>query len=507
MQLKTSPFIVETQYGKVEGVPVDSTGDVAVWRGVPFAKPPIGDLRFRPPQGPNGWEGVRSAKNFGTVSPQGYWGLNKYVSQGAEQDEDCLYLNVWAPSSLPADAKKPVMVWIHGGAYMTGSGSTPAYNGEHLVRTGDVVIVTINYRLSSFGFLYVDIPDIETNLGMQDQVAALRWVKNNIEAFGGDPSCVTIFGESAGGNAVTTLMAMPSAKGLFHRAIAQSPLPTSVHSRSEALMVGNNVLRELGLSKPDASALRAVPADELVSAARAVFHKMVLERPGVMPFSPIVDGNIIPQDPLAAIRNGYAKDIPLMLGVNKDEANLFHTMDPKHPAVPLTELQIERYFSSNTQAGAQIQAAYPGFPALPARLRLASDIAFCIPTQRFAEGHTKSGPTYMYRFDYAPVVLRWTGMGATHATEIPFVFGTYNSNLMSYAAIALSFGGQYRRLSDRMRCEWTTFARRGVPADESWTEYKQERLSKIWNGVDSFEKDWMKEKAEVWSEFRPYTDF
>ena len=245
---------------------------------------------------------------------------------GARQDEDCLTLNIWAPTG--GAGAKPVMVWLHGGAYVLGSGSQPFYDGNRLADSGDVVIVTVNYRLGAFGFLDLSVfnrptSTFDSNIGLRDVLAALQWVQDNIAAFGGDPERVTLFGESAGAGLVTTLLAVPAAKGLFSAAIAQSSPATSVYDRGRAEVMANAMLHELGMGTGEVNQLRQVPVPKLIAATKKLFDEVPVRNPGTLAFVPFVDGDVPPDYPVKVAREGGSHPVPLIIGTNKQEAALF----------------------------------------------------------------------------------------------------------------------------------------------------------------------------------------
>ena len=316
---------VETTEGRIQGV---SQGGINVFRGIPYARPPVEGLRFRRPQRHTAWSESRDATRFGPAAPQNADPLDHlWGGFPVAPHEDCLTLNVWTPGL--DDSRRPVMVWLHGGAFVIGSGSEYWFEGTRLARRGDVVVVTINYRLGVFGFL--DLSETEGkeyeesgNCGLLDQVAALEWVRENIERFGGDPQNVTIFGESAGAVSVSCLMAMPKARGLFHRAIAQSGGPNLVRSRDVSHAVARAFLKSLGIR--DVDRLRSVPMRTLLK-AQARFLK-TNEFGGDAVFGPVVDGDTLPERPLHAIRSGSARNVALLAGATRDEARLWSLYAP-----------------------------------------------------------------------------------------------------------------------------------------------------------------------------------
>jgi para-nitrobenzyl esterase len=327
--------VVETRCGKVEGFERER---VQVFRGIPFAAPPVGELRFRSPEPPEPWSGVRSAAEFGASAPQRDLPIPIFPGWDVgRQDEDCLYLNVTTPAA--DGGRRPVLVWIHGGGFTMGSGSQAMYDVVPLVCRGDVVVVTVNYRLGPLGFLHLD--DLvgqsfgaSGNAGIEDQVAALEWVRDNIAAFGGDPDQVTIFGESAGGMSVGTLLGTPSAAGLFRGAVAQSGAAHNVYTGQAASRIAEIVLDSLGVAPGDAGRLREVTTEQLLQAHdRVTLHHM--GRPGavLLPFQPVVDGEVLPKPPIEAVAEGLSAEVAVLVGSTRDEWNLFGIMDPRQSSL------------------------------------------------------------------------------------------------------------------------------------------------------------------------------
>jgi para-nitrobenzyl esterase len=455
-------------------------GDVDVFRGIRYGMPPTGDRRWRDPEPAGPTAGAADATRFGAIAPQQ---ANPALNLGpdARQDEDCLFLNVWRPAES-ADHARPVMVWLHGGAYAYGSSSQPLYDGVALVRTGEVVVVTLNYRIGALGFL--DLSSFSTsevrfdgNLAMKDILLALRWVQDNIAGFGGDPARVTVFGESAGGGLVTTLLATPSAAGLFSRAIAESSPATSVYGPARARDVAERFLREIGA---DAASVRDAPVDAVVRAAMAVFAAVPTEAPGTLAFSPVVDGDLVLEPPVTALKEGRGLAVPLLIGTNRDEASFFRFM--KSPLMPVTRADIERMFADMQTENPAVQlpsreavlSSYEGVRQKVLGLGVARDIAFRLPTIWIAEGHSAVAPVWLYRFDHATRALEAIGLGATHGAELPYVWGNLPTERKDPTFL---LGGRRtaERISDRLRTRWTAFAHGGspdAPDAVAWSQYE-----------------------------------
>ncbi len=468
--------VVDTAYGPVRGI---DDGKALSWKGVRYAAPPIGDLRFRAPQPPEPWTEVADADTYGFVCPQPPV-PNFPLDLGAPENEDCLFLNIWAPpGTKPGDAK-PVMVWIHGGAYVLGSSSQPLYDGRRLASGGDVVVVSLNYRIGVFGFL--DLSQVsdrfDSNIGLRDVLAALRWVRDNIAAFGGDPSRVTVFGESAGAGIVTTMLAIPEAEGLFAGAIAQSSPATSVYDQTRAQRVTRQVLDHLDITDSDAHRLTEVGVPALISATKKVFDEVPVRNPGTLAFVPIIDGDLLHDYPVMVARQGRTHPVPLILGTNRNEAALFRLM--RSPLMPITPRAITSMF--NEIAAEQPDLQLPTEEQLGSTYRgkrrvvsIASDVGFRMPSVWLAEGHCRVAPVYLYRFDYSTPIMKLLLVGAAHATELPYVWGT----LGAPKDVTLKLGGAKpaKALSKRIRTRWTNFAATAKPAgpvgEPDWTPYQE----------------------------------
>src|SRR6516165_83080 len=473
--------VVETTFGPVLGT---DDGEIRTWKGIRYAAPPVGALRFRMPEPPQRWTEVADATSFGPACPQPTF-PNMPLDLGAPQGEDCLSLNIWASADTEPGDARPVLVWLHGGAYILGSGSQPLYDGRRLVSGGDVVLVTVNHRLGALGFL--DLSSFNTagrrfdsNLGLHDVLAALRWVRDNIAAFGGDPQRVTLFGESAGAGIITTLLASPAADGLFAGAIAQSSPATSVYDRDRAQRVAVSVLDKLGIAPSGVGRLLDAPIAAILAASQEVFDEVPVRNPGTLAFVPIVDGELLHDYPVKLAQQGRSHAIPLIIGTNKHEAALFRLM--RSPLMPITPRAITSMF---TQIAAeqpdlqlptqeQIVSAYSRLRRKARFLRIATDVGFRMPSVWLAEGHSRVAPVYLYRFDYSTPLLKVLLVSAAHATELPYVWG----NLGAPKDPTLKLGGAKtaKAVSKRLRTRWINFAAEAKPAgpagEPDWAPYQ-----------------------------------
>jgi para-nitrobenzyl esterase len=473
------PTIVETGLGKLEGFESDG---VRVFRGIPFAKPPVGERRFRAPEPPEPWTGVRDATRFGASAPQPPLMLAALPGFDiGEQSEDCLYLNVYAPSGASRTNRKPVMVWIHGGGFVIGSGSQSIYDARKLARRGDVVVVTINYRLGAFGFLDLGQPErAASNAGLLDQIAALEWVRDHVEAFGGNPGDVTIFGESAGGMSVGSLLGCPAARGLFHKAIPQSGSCQAVHDRESAAAVTAAILTGLGMTTPNVKQLREVPAEKLKQVQQSVTMQLMLIGGGqLLPFQPVVDGASLPRHPLDEIREGLARDVRLMVGTTRDEWKLFGFMDPEVRQLDADKIaaRIQRHLPHAD--GAAIAAGYraqrPEADWASIWLAIETDRVFRIPAIRMAEAQLAHQPdVYSYLFTWESPGFGGL-LGACHAIEIPFVFDCLD---LPGGENFVGKGPDAEQLARRTMDAWLAFARSGAPSHAglpAWPRYDTAR--------------------------------
>ena len=501
----------QTTAGTIEGT---EENGLCVFRGVPFAAPPVGELRFKPPQPVESWDGVREAKSFGPISLQASNEMLEALLPPSDppqpQSEDCLYLNVWTPS-LDDDAR-PVMVWIHGGAFTIGSGSEDYYNGANLASRGDVVIVTINYRLGALGFL--NLPALgQTNFGMRDQVAALKWVQDNIANFGGDPGNVTIFGESAGGMSVASLMASPEAAGLFQKAIPQSGAGHNALSNEETNATALKFCQALGVDPDDVDALMAADPADILAASVAVDPIASAESASdmadagasatpQMPFQPVIDGAFLSQLPIDHIRDGSADGVATLVGSLDEELKLLAAAGP---ADPMSEEAATAMFGMMHPDPESAYATYRaarrerGEDDSPDEIFVAAigDIMLRVPGLRLADAQTSRAPTYAYLFDWKSPGMDGA-LGSCHALELPFVFGTHDA-----APEFCGSGPVADAFSELTMDTWLAFAKTGNPATSGAEAPAWDADAKpiqVLGDNPRVEHDWRGPEVGVWDE-------
>lgn len=432
---------------------------VESYRGVAYAKAPTGMLRWRPPQPVKGWQGPRDAGYVGPICVQPPANGDRGVGP-LPMSEDCLTLNIWVPQSRPEPL--PVLVWIHGGGYNNGSGTAALYDGSSLARRGSV-IVTLNYRLGRLGFfdhpaLAAERDDSEPagNYGVMDMIEALRWLHQHIEAFGGDPSSITVFGESAGGLAVSQLMVSPAARGLFANAVIQSGLGRQTSAHISEMLPGRSSAQARGAIwaqsqaiEPSAAVLRALPAERLLHPAPDFFGGDLI----------LIDEHIVPRDVEAAFAQGLQAPVPLMIGTNSAE---FWWMKPSDPT---SYGALDDGFSSSQRAA--LAEAYGGQDELDAHL--ISDMVFNEPARHLARLHAGAGyPTWLYRFDVVSVAMPEPHDGATHASERPYVFDNLQHS-------SWPTDDRDQRAASLMGDYWSSFARSGDPNGEArplWPDFR-----------------------------------
>jgi len=456
---------VKTEQGKAEGKTINN-GKVRAYLGWPYAAPPVGDLRWKAPQEPAKWKGTRDATKFGAHCAQGRV-FDDMIFQDAGPSEDCLFLNVYAPADATAKSNLPVMFWIHGGGYSGGGSSEPRHNGDFLPLKG-VILVTINYRLGVFGFLVTDELAKEANgsagnYGLEDMVAGLRWVHANIKNFGGDANNVTIFGESAGSFAVSTLMASPMAKGLFHKAIGESgaAFPSALNLGGETVAdrakTDGEWVATLGVKS--LKELRALSTDQILAGAA---------KKGTTGFAPDIDGQFLTEPVADTYAAGKQAHVPLLAGWNADEGSFFAMRG-------MTAAQwggmAQGIFK---ERAAEFLTLYPGQTdeqALRAAIDFGSDSFIAFGTWKWLEAHRKTGdaPVYRYHFELAATPSKFhPGTFAFHSDDIEYVFGTLDTRP------GWEVRPEDRKLSEEVMTYWTNFAKNGDPNSAgvpTWPKY------------------------------------
>jgi para-nitrobenzyl esterase len=465
--------VVEISSGKLRGTMIEG---VTAFKAIPYAAPPSGARRFLGPAKVEPWPGVRDASAYGGRAPQA--GLRAGTRPELEtfsgapdaspDSEDCLTLHVWSPSTGDA-ARRPVMVWLHGGAFSYGSANSERLRGSRLAKRGDVVVVTVNHRLNIFGHLDlsgVGGPDYRHsgNAGVLDLLAALTWIRDNIAQFGGDPGNVTIFGESGGGGKVSALLAMPAAAGLFHKAIIQSGAAVRLRTQDRALQLTNLVLKELGTTAIDQ--LQRLPVANLLAAIKPAERALgpspyrLFDR---YPFGPVVDGDVLPRQPFDPDASDLMHDIPLIIGDMKDETASFLAPDDLVWHRTLTEAQmadrVHAIAGDNTNRVVETyRRLYPNASPADRLIATTTDCNFRIRSLTLAERRSAkaAAPVWMYSFQWETPVLGGR-MKAPHAMDVPFTFNTID------LTNATDGSDTARRLAETMSGVWAAFARNGVP--------------------------------------------
>ncbi len=470
--------VVTTSAGRVRGQVRDG---VARFLGIPYAAPPVGALRFAAPQAPVPWDGVRPATAFGPTPPaSGYRApFDAILHQVSVPGEDWLTLNVWTPD--PGAAGLPVMVWVHGGAFVNGNTATPMYDGTAFARDG-VVLVTLNYRLGVDGFAL--LPGAPANRGLLDQVAALEWVRDHVAAFGGDPARVTVFGESAGAMSITSLMAAPRARGLFARAITQSGATQAAADPADAALVTAELAAALG-REATADGLREVPLDDLLVAQRRVSEALALTPDparfgptvvaSLMAFVPVVDGDLLPQHPLAALAAGASSEVALLTGTTAEEFRFF--LVPTGVTAAMTEQSLAGYLAARGVPDAVAAAYRAGRPAAsPGDLLAAvlTDAFFRLPALAVVRARRPAG-SWVYEMAWGTT---HRGLGAAHAMDLPFVFDTLGSD----GAAGLTGPNPPQPLAEAMHAAWVRFATTGDPG---WSPYGEQRPVMVFDAGSS----------------------
>jgi para-nitrobenzyl esterase len=490
--------IVETKSGQVAGR-VEPDG-ILTFLGMPYAEPPVGELRFENPQPVKPWKGIYKAHTFGPVFPQSY--DKTEPSSLYLQNEDCLTVNVWTKAA--DNKKRPVMVYIHGGGYIWGSGMDPLYDMGNLVRRGDIVGVNFNYRMGAMGFL--DLSEIggeqyadSGNLGILDQIAALKWVKENISAFGGDPDCVTIFGESAGAGSVSTLLSVSAAQGLFNRAVPQSGAIRITRSIEYAREVTRRFMKHTGVT--DVKGLKAMSSKDFFAAQSKLLKDAELATDRL--FGPVLNGRLVPVDPLKAIADGVSKDVDLLTGTTEDETRFWIKYQPLLPHIPASVLLS---FTPDTKGWDpkekdRIIEFYknkmPQAKSGDVGLAIGTDFFFRMPQIHVAEAQARYGKTWMYLFTWDSPIEDGV-YGSRHALELRFVMDNKDAEVGSNPPASLT---------DNMMDSWIAFAKTGNPNHKGipeWPRYDTyKRATMIFNEKCTVVDDPGKEFRLFWENAKP----
>ena len=494
---------VATAAGQVKGVADPGTATCS-WKGIPFAAPPVGELRWKAPQPVVPWTGVRAADHYSNLCLQTGIGNRENGKDAGNYAEDCLYLNVWRPAKAETF---PVMVWIHGGGYSGGGGGLPMYAGDRLASTGDLVIVTLNYRLNAFGFLATEQLAKEDphgsagNYGSLDQVAALQWVHDNISNFGGDPAKVTIFGESAGGWSVCTMLATPLAKGLFRGAILESGGCEASHTLERGFQDGREAATKLGCAANDLACMRSKPATE-------VLEKVGKSKSAQYPFMPLADGYLLTGTPLSMIESGQFNKVPLIAGSNRNEV-------PKVLALvkPSTFGTRPRQYGKNLHKWIAIDDPAPLLALYPlsqypkpryAYAQMFSDRALICPTYAGMSAVAQQQPqTFYYRFDFD--AYRWgKRLGAFHAMELPFVFNAFDRSPFSILYKKPKQVEPAQALSKTIQGYWINFAKTGDPNGPGlpeWPRFSSGDKVQVLDTTVTTEPANLQDRAKFWADY------
>lgn len=496
---------VKTKYGWIEGLNKDGLNK---WLGIPFAEPPIDKLRFKRARESQNWEGTKPCIKHGNkpiqFSPVKSKKTPKYLS--APESEDCLYLNIWRPNN--EEQKLPVFVWIYGGGFSVGECSDPIYDGSALAKN-DVIFIGFNYRVGVLGFYDFTIynkDEFESNCGLSDQIMALRWIKENIERFGGDPNNITIAGESAGAASVCNLLVAPTAKGLFHKAISQSGLPGCVHTTNSTKKNMDLFMLEMKLEPNRVLELKTLPVESMKEPCSYVQANSCSLYPGIFQQGPVID-DLLPKSSVTALSNGIDVGVKLIIGTNHDEGSLFIMSK----WFPHNWEMVKRMCEENNckDKFSELQELYHNQGSVKNQMNLLGrDRAFLIDSVKVADGVSKHQDVWMYRFDYAPVILKLLGLNAMHGCEVPITLNTITAPGFLSKVWMFSSRKVRKKLVQDMNGTWINFVKHGDPNidfEYEWPKYDEEnRKTFVFNTQNVIENNPSKQNFQVWNDIKLY---
>lgn len=498
-----SNLIVTTKKGKVEGF---LENGVRKFLGVPFAQPPVGDLRFKRAVPVKKWEGVKECKQ---MPPKP---IQFMIPMDFGESEDCLYLNVWAPENAE---NCPVFVWIYGGGLNYGSNSDPSYDGENMAKKG-IVYVAITYRLGPLGFYNLNEydPTCDTNCALSDMVESLKFVKENVKAFGGNPDNITIAGESGGGMAVVDMLACPAARGLFNKAVIQSGASCMGGKKYSKYHV-NLLLEKMGKKPEDVKNFRSLPIKEIKDGGRAVMAEYQRDYPYIWMACPVVDDDLLPDYPDRMIAKGSADGVDIIIGFNHDEGTCFvRPFDPSSLTMPNNWDLIQKMLVMNDKGElfdefkAHYEKAYPN-DLFHQMADIGTDRGFFYDSMKVVDAQLAHGNVWLYRFDFAPVAFRQNGYGAVHSAEIPYALDTTTKGYFSHSTQGTP-QEQIDNVRDQMNGAWVEFAKTGNPNTAlcDWKKYDDKTRSlHVFDLQPHNENDYKREAYELWKKVGTlYTD-
>lgn len=494
---------IKTKTGNLVGLIKEETNQ---FYGIPFALPPVGKNRFKRAVPLKACTDIIDCTAFKQKAVQPMAGALHFEND-IKQSEHCLYLNIWSPKNQTI--KKPVAVWIHGGAFLMGEASHKIYDGNNFSVNGDIVFISIQYRLGIFGFMdfsHLNTKDysFDTNIGLSDQIEALRWIQENVGYFGGDKNNVTIMGESAGASSVLSLIASPKANNLFHKAISQSAVVDTIMSKKNATFWATKAMEIMGLEAGDAKGLFNIPTEVALETTVKINQIFTEIMPGSWPFGPVVDRDLLPSTIVDAYLRHKVAEIPLLIGINKDESSNF--VRDKEPWLPSNERHIDRFFDLNPSLDKNtILKHYKTYPSIEAYRAFGRDLSFVCGNTKVAYLNAMKQSTYVYQFDYETIVTKKLGIGAFHGIELMFTFNNLDSELskiLSYETTNPPI------VANMVHNYWINFIKRGNPNSDGlyqWQKYSKDRRLVI--SLDLEPKtlnDPDKKGYEIWKDLSVY---